>query len=64
MTEELTGSNFLEENSITFESLGIETIFVDEAHNFKNLPLLEERLKYVKGLNTTGSIKCFDMLAK
>lgn len=64
MTAELTGSNFLEENSITFESLGIETIFVDEAHNFKNLPLLEERLKYVKGLNTTGSLKCFDMLCK
>lgn len=64
LVADLTAKYHLCDNEVTFDSLGIETIFVDEAHNYKNLPLTEERLKYIKGLNTKGSLKCFDMLCK
>ncbi|WP_295365046.1 DEAD/DEAH box helicase family protein [uncultured Succinivibrio sp.] len=64
LSVELTPSSLSEANNVTFDSLGIETIFVDEAHNYKNLPLLEDRLNYIKGLNPKGSLKCFDMLCK
>lgn len=64
LTSDLISSDPLEARNVSFDSLGIETIFVDEAHNYKNLPLVEERLKYIKGINPQGSLKCFDMLCK
>lgn len=48
---------------ITFEKLGINTLFVDEAHNFKNIPL-RTNLKNLRGINVTGSQKCLNMLEK
>lgn len=50
-------------NEITFDSLEINTIFLDEAHNFKNLPI-KTKLKNLVGINTTGSTKCMAMMQK
>lgn len=50
-------------NEITFDKLEINTLFVDEAHNFKNIPL-RTRMRNVSGINTKGSVKCLDMLEK
>ena len=51
------------ENMIYFDELGINRLFVDEAHNFKNVPL-ESKTNMVLGLSKTGSKKCQDMLDK
>ena len=50
-------------SSITFEKLEINTLFLDEAHNYKNLPI-RTKLKNLNGINTKGSMKCYDMLQK
>ncbi len=49
--------------AITFDQLEINTLFVDEAHNFKNIPL-RSNLKGISGINITGSKKCLEMLHK
>lgn len=48
---------------ITFDQLEINTLFVDEAHNFKNIPL-RSNLRRIAGVNVTGSQKCLEMLTK
>lgn len=50
-------------DTIYFEDLGINTLFVDEAHNYKNLPI-ETKISKVLGISTTGSAKCSDMYEK
>ena len=55
----------IEENydGIYFDELGITRLFVDEAHNFKNVRI-ETKMSNVLGLNTAGSKKCMDMMDK
>lgn len=53
----------LQANDITFDELDINTLFVDEAHNFKNLPF-ETKTGGILGVTSTGSRKCRDMLNK
>lgn len=48
---------------ITLDQLGITTLFLDEAHNFKNVPI-RSSLKNVAGLNLKGSQKNLNMLYK
>ena len=48
---------------ITFDELGITRLFVDEAHNFKNVPI-NTKTDNVLGINAAGSKKCQDMLDK
>lgn len=48
---------------ITFDELEINTLFVDEAHNYKNIPI-RTKLKNLNGINTKGSSKCMDLLHK
>ena len=48
---------------IYFDDLGINTLFVDEAHNFKNISI-ETKHGSLPGLNTKGSKRCDDMMAK
>lgn len=50
-------------NGLTFEELDITGLFLDEAHNYKNLPI-RTRMKNINGINTKGSRKCLDMLHK
>lgn len=48
---------------LSFQELEINTIFLDEAHNFKNIPLRTNQ-DYLRGINTKGSKKCLEMLKK
>ncbi len=48
---------------ICFDELGVTRLFVDEIHNFKNIPI-ETDIEYVLGINKNGSAKCSDMLDK
>ena len=48
---------------IYFETLGITRLFVDEAHNFKNVPI-DTQSSGVLGISPTGSQKCRDMMDK
>lgn len=48
---------------ITFEELGIDSIMVDEAHNFKNLAVFS-KINNVSGISSSGSQKAMDMLLK
>lgn len=48
---------------ITFEQLGIDRLFVDESHNFKNL-FLYTKMRNVAGLSTSEAQKSSDMFGK
>ena len=48
---------------ITFEQLGVDRMFVDEAHSYKNL-FLYTKMRNVAGLSTTDAQKSSDMFAK
>ena len=50
-------------DTVYFDELGINRLFVDEAHNFKNVPL-ETKTNSVLGISSAGSKKCKDMLDK
>lgn len=53
-----------DENNIDFEELGIDSLFVDEAHNFKNL-FYTTNMSNVSGLSgKDGSQKAFDLYMK
>ena len=51
------------DSGISFDDLGITRLFVDEAHNFKNVPI-NTKISNVMGINSTGSSKCRDMMDK
>ena len=48
---------------VTFEELGVDRLYVDEAHNYKNL-FLYTKMRNVAGLSTTDAQKSSDMLLK
>ena len=48
---------------VTFEELGIDKLFVDEAHSYKNLYLFS-KMRNVSGISATDSQKSSDMLMK
>ena len=51
------------DNVVTFEELGVDRLFVDEADEFKNLALFT-KMRNVGGINTSAAQKSEDMLAK
>ena len=51
------------DDNIYFEDLGINSLFVDEAHNFKNIPLATKSSR-VLGVSNGSSKKCEEMLDK
>jgi N12 class adenine-specific DNA methylase len=51
------------DNTLTFEELGIDRVFVDEAHYFKNL-FYVTKMTRVAGLPQTSSQRAFDMFLK
>ncbi len=53
----------LEGEEIYFDSLAINRLFVDEAHNFKNVPL-QTKTSNVLGINNVGSKRCLEMMEK
>lgn len=46
-----------------FDELGISTLFVDEAHNYKNIPL-QYKADNIVGMHNRGSSKAKEMLEK
>ena len=48
---------------VTFEQLGVDRLFVDEAHSYKNL-FLYTKIRNVAGLSTSDAQKSSDMFAK
>ena len=51
------------DSSVTFEQLGVDRLFIDEAHSYKNL-FLYTKMRNVAGLSTTDAQKSSDMLLK
>ena len=51
------------QDTVFFDELGITRLFVDEAHNFKNVPL-ETKVDMVLGIHSAGSKRCRDMMDK
>ena len=48
---------------ICFDDLNINTLFLDEAHNYKNTSI-DTKINKVLGITRTGSTKCNEMLNK
>ena len=51
------------DNVVTFEQLGVDRLFVDESHNYKNL-FLYTKMRNVAGIAQTEAQKSSDMFAK
>ncbi len=51
------------DNVVTFEELGVDRLFVDEAHSFKNL-FLHTKMSRVAGIAQTDAQKSSDMFGK
>jgi N12 class adenine-specific DNA methylase len=51
------------DNTLTFEELGVDRLFVDEAHYFKNL-FYVSKMTRIAGLPQTASERAFDMYLK
>ena len=48
---------------VTFEQLGVDRLFVDESHNYKNL-FLYTKMRNVSGIAQTEAQKSYDMFTK
>ena len=51
------------DDTVTFEELGADRLFVDEAHSFKNL-YMHTKMRNVAGISQTDAQKSSDMFAK
>ena len=51
------------DDTVTFEELGIDRLFIDESHNFKNLFLMT-KMRNVGGIAQTEAQKSSDLFAK
>jgi len=51
------------DEEIYFEQLGVDALFVDEAHNFKNLSI-NTKLSRIAGINSSKAKRATDMLLK
>lgn len=60
--EELQNEDY-KDDVLNFEELGIDCIFVDEAHSYKNLSFTTKMTR-VSGINPQGSKKATDLLLK
>ena len=62
--EKLDAKNARDVDNVEFETLGVDGLFVDEAHNFKSLRV-STHLQNVAGINTASeSGRAFDLLSK
>ena len=48
---------------VTFEELGIDKLYVDEAHDYKNLPFIT-KMSNIAGINPDGASKSSDLFMK
>ncbi len=56
-------ANEKKDDTLTFEELGVDRLFVDEAHYFKNL-FYVSKMTRIAGLPATASQRAFDMFLK
>lgn len=61
--KKLNDNSAKDKNVVTFEELGVDRLFVDESHYFKNL-YLYTKMKNVAGINSSDAEKSSDLLAK
>lgn len=61
--EQIVAAAKRDEQNVTFEQLGIDHIFVDEAHEFKNL-FCPTKLQNLSGISTSSSQKAMDLYIK
>ncbi|MDE6209559.1 MAG: DEAD/DEAH box helicase family protein [Lachnospiraceae bacterium] len=57
-------SDSTKDDTITFEELGVDALFVDEAHEYKNLSFNTRLGSKVAGINANGSERAYDMYMK
>ena len=55
--------DFKKDDVVTFEELGVDKLFIDEAHNYKNL-FLHTKMRNVAGIGQTEALKSSDMFMK
>ncbi|WP_371821676.1 helicase-related protein [Gemella sp. zg-1178] len=55
--------DFKKDDVITFEELGVDKLFIDEAHNYKNL-FLYTKMRNVAGIGQSEALKSSDMFMK
>ena len=60
---EALAASHKKDNTLTFEELGVDRLFVDEAHYFKNL-FYVSKMTRIAGLPQTASERAFDMFLK
>ena len=60
---EKLNDNTRKDNVVTFEQLGVDRLFVDESHNYKNL-FLYTKMRNVAGIAQSEAQKSSDMFAK
>lgn len=60
---EKLNDDFKKDDVITFEELGVDKLFVDEAHNYKNL-YLYTKMRNVAGIGQSEAFKSSDMFMK
>jgi N12 class adenine-specific DNA methylase len=60
---EALAASHRKDNTLTFEELGVDRLFVDEAHYFKNL-FYVSKMTRIAGLPQTASERAFDMFLK
>jgi len=60
---EKLNDDFKKDDMITFEELGVDKLFVDEAHGFKNL-YLYTKMRNVAGIGQSEAFKSSDMFMK
>lgn len=62
--KKLDNSESKDDNIVPFEELGVDQLFVDEAHNFKGLPVVSTQARNTKGLQQGDSQRALDMEMK
>ncbi len=60
---EKLNDDYMKDDVITFEELGVDKLFVDEAHNYKNL-YLHTKMQNVAGVGQSKALKSSDMFMK
>ena len=60
---EKLNDDFKKDDVITFEELGVDKLFIDEAHNYKNL-FLYTKMRNVAGIGQSEAFKSSDMFMK
>lgn len=60
---EKLNDDFKKDDVITFEELGVDKLFIDEAHNYKNL-FLHTKMRNIAGIGQSEAFKSSDMYMK